>query len=180
MIAAVVLAGGGSSRFADGHKLLADFRGHPLWTWAIASALDSGLDETIMVTGAIALDPPAGVRPVDNPRWREGLATSLQAAVAACAHHDAIVFGLADQPLLVPSSWRAVADSASPIAIARYSGARRGHPVKLSHDVWAMLPAHGDIGARELMAARPDLVEEIDCEGDPVDIDTVEDLKRWS
>ena len=34
--------------------------------------------------------------------------------------------------------------------------------------------------ARALMQARPDLVEEVPCPGEALDVDTIEDLIRWS
>ncbi|MDT4942930.1 MAG: hypothetical protein QOJ34_3019, partial [Pseudonocardiales bacterium] len=36
-----------------------------------------------------------------------------------------------------------------------------------------------DEGARALLAARPDLVDEVDVPGDPTDLDTPADLARW-
>jgi molybdenum cofactor cytidylyltransferase len=182
--AAVVLAAGGGSRFVGAtHKLLADLDGRPVVAHAVEAVSQAGLDEVIVVTGAVPLDGhlPPGVRVVDNPDWASGMASSLQVGIAAAdaAGHDAVVVGLGDQPGIPIAAWRAVAASSAPIAVATYGGRRR-NPVRLARSVWHLLPETGDEGARVVMRVRTDLVSEVPCEGEPGDIDTLEDLERWN
>jgi len=190
-IAAVVLAAGEGSRFSGPtHKLLAPFRGRPMVVWAVEAALGADLADTLVVTGAVDVgEVLAGaglaerVTLVANPRWAEGQATSVRAGVAAAdaAGHDAVVIGMGDQPLVPAEAWRrvAAADPERPIVVATYGGERR-NPVRLARSVWPDLPGEGDAGARVLMARRPELASEVACPGEPADVDTQEDLTRWS
>lgn len=183
--AAVILAAGGASRFEGAeHKLISPFRGRPLVLWAVGAALEAGLDETVVVSGAVDLSDclPREVTLIDNHAWASGQASSLQVAVAWARRqgHAAVVIGLGDQPLVPAEAWRRVAaETSAPIATATFAGRRRP-PVRLEASVWDLLPISGDEGARVLMAARPHLVVEVACDGQPADVDTVEDLSRWS
>jgi CTP:molybdopterin cytidylyltransferase MocA len=183
MTAAIVLCAGASRRFGpDQHKLLAQFRGKPLVSWALEHAAAAELDELIVVVGPVDLSRylPDGATAVENPDWELGQASSLQAGVEAARQrgHRAVVVGLGDQPLVPPEAWSAVAAAESAIAVATFDG-RRAPPTRLADSVWALLPRDGDEGARVLMLARPDLVQEVPCPGQSLDIDTVEDLARW-
>jgi CTP:molybdopterin cytidylyltransferase MocA len=142
--------------------------------------------EVVFVVGG-AVDLATAISPeallLENPEWASGQASSLAVAVRAAdfGGFDAPVVGLADQPFVGPDDWRtvALADATTPIVAASYGG-RRGNPVRLARSVWPALPKTGDEGARRLMATRPGLVSEVACPGDAVDIDTREDLDRWS
>jgi CTP:molybdopterin cytidylyltransferase MocA len=182
MTAGVLLCAGGSSRFhGPRHKLLSNFRGEPLVYWALSHLVEATLDEVIVVVGGVDLAPILhDVVIVENLAWNTGQASSLRAGVDEAKNrgHTAVVVGLGDQPFIPGSAWRSVADSSSPIAVSTFDG-RRSPPVKLASSVWDLLPQSGDVGARELMSVRPDLVTEITCEGDPADIDTLDDWYRW-
>jgi molybdenum cofactor cytidylyltransferase/nicotine blue oxidoreductase len=163
---------------------LAPFRGRPLLSWALDQVVAAELDELIVVVGAVDLTAllPADGRAVvvENAAWASGQASSLHAGITAAGDrgHDAVVVGLGDQPLVPAAAWAAVAAATgSAIAIATFGG-RRTPPTRLARAVWPLLPTEGDAGARVLMAARPDLVREVPCPGDPLDVDTVEDLLR--
>ena len=183
-----VLAAGAGERFrasgGAGPKQLAVVGGQPLVGRAVERAAAAGLDEVIVVAGAVDLGSvELPVTVLRNPRWADGIASSLQVAVrhAMAGGHSAVVIGLADQPGVTAGAWRAVAEAADepPIAVATYDG-RRGNPVRLGRSVWAELPDTGDEGARAVMRRRPDLVQAVPCDGQDDDIDTVEDLDRWS
>ena len=188
-VAGVVLAAGGGSRFAGSGgtepKPLALLDGRALVDHALAAASAAGLDEVILVDGGTELSDRVGpgVVVLHNERWRDGIATSLQVAVAHAQTrgHRAIVVGLADQPGIAVEAWQALAQAPDepPIVVATYEG-RRGNPVRLAAAVWGLLPVTGDEGARALMRRRPELVREVPCSGTPGDIDTLEDLERWT
>lgn len=188
-VCAALLAAGEGSRFlGPQHKLLTPLRGRPLWEWGLDHVLEAGFDHTVVVTGAVDLTlPPAaaalGAVLVRNERWAQGQAGSLQVAVAhaAALGADAVIVGLGDQPGVPPDAWRAVAAAADcPIALATYGGVRGPHPVRLSSGVWPLLPTTGDDGARRLVRSHPQWVCEVPCLGSASDIDTLEDLARWT
>ena len=186
---AVVLAAGGSSRFHDGAKQFAAIDGRPMVARVVETVLAAGdFDAVVVVQGAVdcrevLAEFGDAITVVDNPDWRDGIATSVQVGVRVARERgaEAIVVGLADQPGVGVDDWRAVArvEVVEPIVVARYGG-RRGNPVRLERSVWHELPTTGDDGARVVMARRPDLVSEVACSGDASDVDTVEDLERWN
>lgn len=178
---AIVLAAGAGSRFrGPTHKLLVAVDGTSIARRAVDAARHADIGPVLVVTGAVdplGDDVPDGVTVLHHAGWAAGQATSLQAGLAAARRLGAaaVVVGLADQPFVTADAWRAVASAASPIAVATYDGHRR-NPVRLTADVWPLVPTTGDTGARSLITMRPDLVEEVPCSGSPDDIDTWEDL----
>ncbi len=185
--AGVLLAAGAGTRFTGPqHKLLATIEGRSVVSRALESLVGASLDAVAVVTGAVdvseELTAASGdIAVIENDRWESGIASSVRCAAAWAAQqgHGAIVVGLADQPFVTAAAWQAVADCAAPIAVGTYGG-QRGNPVRLAREVWPLLPVGGDEGARALMRRMPEIVAPVACDGTPDDIDTVEDLNRWS
>lgn len=184
----IVLAAGAGSRYGAGvHKLLDDADGRPMVVRAVVAALGAGLD-VVVVVGAVDVEPAlrrhgaGAARVVPNPRWAEGLASSLAVGVdvARSEGRPAVVVGLADMPGVHAADWAAVAaEGAVPVAVARWSDGHRSPPARLDRSVWSSLPATGDVGARALWEHRPELVGDVLRPGRGADVDTPADLTRW-
>ena len=194
-VCAVLLAAGAGRRFAGpGHKLRASLDGSSVFARALETVVASAVGPVIVVVGADDLSDEIGrvvdampettrvpVSVVHNPRWADGMATSLHAAFDAAAAMDmnVVIVGLADQPRIEPEAWRRLADCTCELAVATYDG-ERGHPVRIARRWWSEVPAVGDEGARQLLRKEAEIVCEVACRGTPTDVDTTDDLARIS
>jgi nicotine blue oxidoreductase len=110
------------------------------------------------------------------------MGSSLRAGLAALpAEADAVVVTLVDTPGLGPESVRRlVAAAGSADAVQATYGGRRGHPVLLGRTVITEVAAAttGDRGAGPWLAAHPERVRLVPCDGtgDPRDVDVPDDL----
>jgi CTP:molybdopterin cytidylyltransferase MocA len=186
-VAGVVLAAGRGERLGgDVPKPLAQLEGEALVTRALDAIVEADLSPILLVVGRhggpVADAAPQGVVIVHAPRWHEGIAHSLHAALETVIPYtqvSAICVGLADQPLVGAESYRrlvAAHQDGATLAVATY-GETRGNPVLLARSLWdEALALAGDVGARALMANHD--VVEVDCTdtGSPQDVDTIDDL----
>ncbi len=180
----LLCAGQGSRFHGSTNKLLHPLNGSAVVEISLSAMLGAGFEYNIVVDGAVDIGQYLSepVIHLHNSHWQEGMATSLQLGVAEARKLgvDSVIVGLGDQPGIPSVSWAAVAQSCDrPIGVATYHGKRR-NPVRLDSPVWDLLPRTGDEGARALFEAHPELVENVDCMGDPRDIDTLEDLIKWN
>jgi molybdenum cofactor cytidylyltransferase len=189
-LAAIILAAGRSSRFADGYKLLADFRGRPILTHVLELTRDFPLADRVVITGAEcgaveALARAAGFRTVHNPDFEGGLSTSLKAGIAALPPEiDGAFILLGDMPLIARETLASLAKSAQDApemaAFVPVFASEWAHPVLLMRRIFPALAAlSGDQGARKLLQSRSDIRPvPVDDPGSLADIDTRDDLVR--
>jgi CTP:molybdopterin cytidylyltransferase MocA len=184
VIAGLVLAAGAGRRFG-GPKALVRWRGELLVERAVRLLAAGGCEPVLVVLGAAAGEVLAaadlgGATPVVNPDWATGMGSSLRAGLAAVpAAATAVVVTLVDTPGLGPAAVRRLAATGAAAAVATYQGVR-GHPVLLSRGVLAAVAAAatGDRGAGPWLAAHPERVRLVPCDGtgDPRDVDVPDDL----
>ncbi len=182
--AGLVLAAGGGRRYG-GPKALVTFRGRLLVERAVDLLRAGGCDPVLVVLGAAAAEVVAtadlaGTTVVRNPGWAGGMGSSLRTGLAALpAAAGAVVVTLVDTPGLGPESVRRLIAAGGDAAQATYQG-RRGHPVLLGRTVLADVAATatGDRGAGPWLAAHPERVRLVPCDGtgDPRDVDVPDDL----
>ncbi len=186
MISGVVLAAGEGRRFG-GTKQLVEVGGKPLVLHVVEALRAVGVGECLVITGhdadAVEAILPQDVRVVRNPRYRDGQATSVAAALhEVAADSEAAVILLADQPGVTSDDVRALIDGflRTRAAIVRLRYADGPGPALLSREIYAEAGhLHGDVGARVLIASHPEWVHEVAVDRPaPPDIDVPGDLAQ--
>ena len=195
-VTGVILAAGSSVRMGRAKQLLRVGE-RCLLEYVLDAALGSRLGEVVVVLGAHAQEVRervAGlrdtrVRTLVNEAHADGISTSLRCGIAACEPRaDAVAILLADQPLvtveLIDCMLAAHAQSTRPIVRPLFGATRGervpGHPVVIGRSAWTLLDTlAGDEGLRAVIAASPDLVENVLVAGEaPDDVDTDDDYRR--
>ena len=191
VIACIVLAAGGSSRFGSA-KQLQQLSGEALAHRAVRTAIESDLSPVVLVTGANADEVQAVVSDYDslliirNHEWQAGLASSIAAGLGALEHHsaiDGVMITLADQPLVTSSSLGRLIDAfdAHHRIVASGYNETIGVPVVIGREhMIDLLQLAGDRGAAAWIKERVESVTVVPLPEAAVDIDRPDDFERVS
>lgn len=187
MISAIVLAAGQGARFGRCKQLI-QLGEKALVEHVLDTVNASAVDDIILVLGAHADEIQRRVklrreRVVINPRYAEGMSTSIQAGLRELRPStDAAIIVLADQPFVSPQTLNRLADEyrkrKAPAFVPTYRGAR-GNPVLVDKSLFAeMLTLRGDAGFRAILKKDPEAIVTVpvDDVGIVTDIDTQEDF----
>ena len=173
-IAAIVLAAGKSSRMGA-NKLLMPIKGAAMIARTVDAVLASPARPVVVVTGNAAseIESALGGRKavfVRNPHFAEGLSTSLRAGIAALpADVDGALVCLGDMPAVGAAALARLIAAFDPaesraIIVPTYQG-KRGNPVLFARAYFAdVAAAHGDGGAKPVIAEHDDVVCEVEME----------------
>jgi CTP:molybdopterin cytidylyltransferase MocA len=167
-VAAAILAAGESRRLGR-RKQLVEIEGEPLLRRTARIALASRADRVAAVLGAYReeIEPSlAGlaVEVVDNPEWREGMGSSIRAAVAWARGAEFLLLLVCDQPHLATPHLDALIARRALVG-SRYAGTI-GVPALVPAERFDDLAAlRGDRGARGMF------VDAIDWEPGSIDLD---------
>jgi molybdenum cofactor cytidylyltransferase len=174
-------------------KQLLDVGGRPMLARVLGAALGSALKAVVLVLGHEAegikgalgedlFDPR--LRTLLNPKYREGMSSSLRAGLLPLIDDfPSVMFLLGDQPfvdartinLLLERFWSSGKDICVPVCQGE-----RGNPVVFSRRFYGkILKLTGDTGARGIIRANPEWVLQVEIQ-DPrcfLDIDDEEDAR---
>jgi molybdenum cofactor cytidylyltransferase len=186
-----VLAAGRSSRMEPRNKLLELVCGKSIVARVAATAVASGADPIIVVTGFEAPRIAEALRDlkvtiVHNPNFEEGMSTSLLAGLRALPpDSDGALVLLGDMPEVESSDLEALmaafaAKGRQAICVPVDRG-RRGNPVLWGAAYFAeMMRISGDVGAKQLLVQHQERVTEVAAGSNGIfaDVDTPSDLAR--
>jgi molybdenum cofactor cytidylyltransferase len=190
-ISALILAAGESKRMKGQNKLLLPFAGKTIVECTVAAIREANVSEVIVVLGhdaeaVQAVLQKCSVRFVFNPDYRSGMASSIQAGLAAVSPAvSAVMIALADQPLLASEELNLLISAFSQagkksIAVPAFRG-QRGNPVIFDLRYRAeLLALKGDVGGKPILARHPEAVLEVEMSAGNIleDADTPEAYAR--
>ena len=192
-VAAVILAGGASTRLGGSPKALLPYAGRTIIETVIAKAGEAGLSPLVVIVGGAGdavrdtLERSASVpdQVVINPFSAEGIAGSVAAGVRAAMTEDvdAVAVLLGDEPGVEVDSIHYVVGEwcrMRSAAVRALYADRPGHPVVLSRSVLALvasLPPSASV-LSELARADREVGTVVLASLAPIDVDTTEDYER--
>lgn len=184
-IGCLVMAAGCGSRFGR-NKLEAEVDGKSLLRRALEAVPVEEFHRVTVVTqydGAAALAESFGFDVVRNDRPQDGLSRTVRLGTEAMADCDAILYQVADQPLLERGTVRRELEffRAHPDCIVglSHSGVR-GNPCVFPRRFFPELTAlEGDVGGNVVIRAHPEALLLFEAPAAELrDVDTVEALAR--
>jgi len=191
MIHLCLSAAGNGTRFGS-NKLLADFRGRPLWTYGYRVlaevAAECGAEVHVVTRYSEILDA-VGKHGVNSPESEKGLSFTVRAACRACGEvreDDRILFLAADQPNVTATTVRRLLevvlsdrlDGAFPLAACAWDGETSGNPVVFAGVlVPKLMNLTGEQGGKAVLRGYPNRTAHVLCDPEELtDIDFPADL----
>ncbi len=191
VISGLVLAAGESKRMGSIHKALLRFDGRTSLEKIVTDISHTECEELIVVLGAesekiLERTDVRIARVVVNTEWETGQLSSLRAGIRKCSpESEGVLFTLVDHPLVKESTYEAVIrlwkKNRDMIVIPTHNG-RRGHPTLFPRALYCrLLNDPLPDGARGLFREEKSstLQTEVEDPGILIDIDTMDDYKRY-
>jgi len=185
---AIILAAGTSSRLGF-NKLTVTIDGESVIRRSVKAFIVEGIHKVIVVTGhnhqKIEQELEGlEVNLINNPHYKEGMSTSVKAAIPFLEGADVLLFHLGDKPFITSNSITAILNKymvSKPRIIAPLYDGKTGHPVlieaALLREEIGMLC--GDSGLREVIEKyRRDVVFIEGNEGNLFDLDTIQAIDQ--
>ncbi|SMC00544.1 conserved hypothetical protein [Hymenobacter roseosalivarius DSM 11622] len=183
-VALILLAAGASARMGQAKQLLS-YQGQTLLRRAAETAVATGCQPLVLVTGALHESLVAEVAGLPfltthNSDWNTGMGSSLRAGLAAAEKAPqppaAVLIMLCDQPLVTPALLRKLLEQQRltqvPVVAAAY-GDTLGVPAVFGAATFPALRQQGGAeGARQLIARYGEAVGSVPFPGGIFDVDT--------